>query len=104
MYLKKDKGKSKPIAINKETQRSITSFKNRLKEMLDNREVSEQHQKLILYLLNDLEDYDLNILIAFYDQANCSPSKLSKLLGLDPSNITSKINKIISQCKRSISY
>lgn len=103
MYLKKAKGKSKPITINKETQRSIASFKFRLKEMLDNQEVSEQHQKLIHYLLNDLEDYDLNILIAYFDQANCSASKLSKLLGLDPSNITSKINKIIKECRSSTS-
>lgn len=96
---KKNKGKSLPIAITPDIQRSIKSFKLRLQEMCDNQEVNNSYQRIIQYLLNELDEYDLNILIAFYDQADCSPSKLSKLLGVDPSNVTKRIRNIITKCK-----
>lgn len=99
---RKAKGKSAPISIDKNTQRSIKSFKMRLLEMCDNQEVNQTTQTLIHYILNELEEYDLNLLIAYYDQAECSSSKLSKLVGGDPSNITTKINKIIKKCRSSI--
>lgn len=98
----KDKGKFIPYTITPDIQKRISSFKKRLKEMDKNDEVSTQHSKIIKYLFNRLDEYDLNLLIAYYEIANQSPSALAKILNISPSVINSRIKKIISQCKQSL--
>lgn len=100
--LKKEKGKSFPLRIDTNLQLRIKSFKDRLKEMCDYDEVSPTHQHIIKYILNDLDEYDRNLLIAFYDYAECSPTKLAKLFAVDASNINSRIKKIQTKCKQSL--
>lgn len=94
--IKKPHGKSNAIIINDEVRRLVKSFKHRLREMADSpdNEVREIDKLSIDVILNDLDEFDQNILIAFYAVANCSPSALGKLLGVKPTVITSRIKKI----------
>ena len=100
--LKKAKGKSFPIPITFETQKRIYSFKNRLNEMAMNKDVDDKYINMIHYILNELDDYDLNLLIAYYELADGKPSRLSKIFDVDPNNIKSRINKIIKTCQQSL--
>ena len=100
--LKKSKGKSFPIPITSETQRSVSSFKKRLAQMALNKDVDEKYITIIHYILNELDDYDLNLLIAYYDLADGKPTRLSKIFDVDPNNIQSRIKKIIKSCQQSL--
>lgn len=99
-YLKKDKGKSVPIKITSDLQRSIISFKKRLIEMSENGEVRDIDHKVIRRIINELDDYDANILIAYFDIAECSCSKLAKILGVTPSIVHTRIKNILNRLKQ----
>lgn len=101
MQLKKSKGKNATLTIDKETQTKIKRFKDRLKEMSDNDEVSDIHKHIIDLIFNKLDTYDLNILIAYYDHDG-KASDVARLLGVNPSVIYSRIKQIIKKCKYSI--
>ena len=101
MQLKKDKGKFLPITIDKELQRKVKCFKDRLSQMVENDEISDREKNGIYYVLNELDTYDLNILITYYEY-DCSPTVVAKLLGVQPSVVSSRIKKILSKCKSSI--
>lgn len=94
--LKKPHGKSNAIIINSEVRHHVKAFKHRLKEMAESpdNEVRDIDKESISVILNDLDEFDQNILIAFYAVANCSPSALAKLFGVKPTVITSRIKKI----------
>lgn len=95
--IRKNRGKSKPIRIDSSVQNKVRKFKIRLQEMSDNNEVRLIDNKVISYILNNLDDYDANILIAYYDIAECSPTALGKMMGVSASVITSRIKKIIKK-------
>lgn len=101
MQLKKSKGKNVPLTINKETQLKINRFKERLKQMYDNDDVGEEYKKVIHYIFNELDTYDLNLLIAYYENDG-KASYVARLLGVNPSVIYSRIKQIIKKCKSSI--
>ena len=101
MQLKKDKGKFVPITIDRNLQRRIKSFKDRLTQMVENDEISNSEKEGIYYILNELDTYDLNLLIAYFEY-NCSPSPVAKVLGVQPSVVSSRIKKILNKCKSSI--
>lgn len=94
--LKKPSGKSKAIIIDYRTQSIIRSFKERYRELLNtDDEVRDIDKISIQVILNELDEFDQNILIAYFAIADSSPTKLAKVFGVAPSVITSRINKII---------
>ena len=95
------KGKGVPITITRSAQESIQSFKKRLEEMKINDEVNDKQKRIIEYILTELDPYESNFLIAYYDLAQCSPTRLGKLLGIDSSLVSSKLKTITKKCKLS---
>lgn len=101
-YIKKARGKSIPIRITEDTRKRVRSFRNRLQEMSDNDEVRDIDKKTISYILSELDDYELNILFAYYDISNCSPTILGKILGVSSSVITNKLKKIHEKIRKAV--
>ena len=99
IILKKEKGKSFPIKITPTIRKRIYNFKLRLKEMAVYDNIGKKYEDLVYYILNDLDEYDLNLLIAYYELADCSASRLGKILNVEPSNINSRINNIQKKCR-----
>lgn len=95
--LKKPSGKSSAIIIDHRTQMAIKSFKLRYRQILESDyddEVRPIDKITITVILNELDEFDQNILIAYYAIADSSSTKLAKVFGVAPSVITSRINKI----------
>lgn len=91
----KRRNKSIPITITPEVRTAIESFKNRLLEMAAQPdETSEYDAKSVYLIMNYLDDYERNLLLAYYSIAECSPTKLSKYIGVPMSCICHRINKI----------
>lgn len=101
MQLKKSKGKFAPLTITKDTQLKIKSFKDRLKQMIENEEINEIYKNKVCQVLNGLDTYDLNLLIAYYEY-DCKASEVARLLGVNTSVIYSRIKDILKKCKSSI--
>lgn len=94
MQIGKKKGKCVPITIDRETRRRVKSFKDRLREYVLYDEVSDLHKLVIKVILEELDSYDQNILIAYYDLAGESAYRLAGMLGVGSYVITSRIKKI----------
>lgn len=62
-------------------------------------ETSDFDRTTVDIITNQLDDYDRNILLAYYAVADCSPTKLAKLLGINNSSISHKIKRIIKIIK-----
>lgn len=89
------KNKSIPITITPEVRAAIESFKNRLIQMAEQPdETSEYDVKTIYLIMNSLDDYERNLLFAFYSIAECSPTKLSRLIGVPASCICHRIERM----------
>jgi DNA-directed RNA polymerase specialized sigma subunit len=76
---------------------AIKSFKLRYRQILESDyddEVRPIDKITITVILNELDEFDQNILIAYYAIADSSSTKLAKVFGVAPSVITSRINKI----------
>lgn len=98
MTICRKNGKCIPIVINDDVRKAIKSFAKRLEEMAAQPdETSEFDVETIRIILNDLCDYDRNILLAYYGVANCSPTALGKLLGTSCAVINSKVKKILKK-------
>ena len=93
--LKARTNKSVPIHIDNETQQKIKAFKDRLIEMVENGDVREIDKASIYVIMNELDPYNENILIAYYGIVDCSASALAKLFGVSCTVISQRINKII---------
>lgn len=93
--IKKSKRKCVPIVITPEIREQIKFFKERLIEIGDNpTESSEFDARTIDIILNELDDYDRNILIAYYAIADGSSTKLSTVFNISPPIIIRKIKLI----------
>lgn len=92
--LKKSRGKSVAIKIDDDIRAQIKAFKDRLIEMSEYDELRDIDIKTIQFIINELDEYDRNILIAFYAVADQSPSKLGRMLGVSPNNIIYQLKKI----------
>lgn len=93
--------KRKPITINQEVRNSVESFKKRLIEMAEQPdETSEFDARTVDIILNELDDYDRNIILAYYAIANTSPTILSNYLGISRQLIQRNIIRIIKQIKK----
>lgn len=85
-----------PITITPEVRKEIEKFKQRLIEMAAQPdETSEFDAYTVHLIMNELDDYNRNILLAYYSVAGGSPSVLARLVGATPVAITSRINRII---------
>jgi len=91
---KKPKGKSAPITINADVRRQIKSFTEGLSMWLDDPTVDEQSKEAIDYILNKLDTYDKNILLAYYAFESEGPCHLARLLGISPSIAVTRVKKI----------
>lgn len=89
----KSKGKFVPIVIDDEIRRRVKSFKDRLKQMYEYDDLPTPTRTSIKVILEDLDSYDQNILILYFD-FDCNKSKLSKTLCVSPHVINSRIKKI----------
>lgn len=99
--LTKDKGKHLPIVITPEVRNEVSSFKKRLEQMAEYEdETSYFDVKTIEIILNELDDYDRNILLAFYSCANCSSTILGKLLGISSSVAGTRVKSIQKKIKK----
>lgn len=94
--IRKDKGKCSAIIINEAVQREVHNFKIRLKEMAESPddECRPIDKFSIQVILNELDEFDQNIIIAFYSVADCNCTILSKTLGVYSWIIRTRINKI----------
>ena len=90
----RDKGKGKPLIINRDVQSKIQSFQNHLSEMLKD-DIHPQHKRIIRFILNNLEPYERNILLAYYEWDN----NAAKMLGITTSVLGSWIKKINKKIK-----
>ena len=101
--LKKPNGKSKAITIDYQTQSTIKSFKERYRELLQSEDEIRDIDKLsIQVILNDLDEFDQNILIAYYAIAGGSAATLARVFGVNSSVITNRINKIIKYVRNRV--
>jgi hypothetical protein len=95
------KARSKDITITPEVRKAINSFKKRLKEMAKyGDETSAFDVRTIDIILNELDDYDRNILCAYYSIAECRPFKLASYLGINSSIVCHRIKRIHTQIKK----
>lgn len=90
----KSKGKFIPIVIDDEVRRRVKSFKDRLKEMSEYDEISTLDKLSVRIILEELDPYDQNILIAYYDYGG-SATELGRMLQVSPQVIYSRIKKIL---------
>ena len=98
---KKDKGKSIPYSIDDNVRGRIQSCAGVLKDMQDELPPTSPQHKAIDIILNQLDAYDRNIIIAFYEYDE-SPTTLGKLLGVSPSVIVARIKRINQTIKKSL--
>lgn len=84
-----------PLKITPEVRKGIDLFKKRLIEMAEQPDETSAFDKHTIHLImNELDDYNRNILLAYYSVANCSATTLGRMLNVNPSTITSRINRI----------
>lgn len=97
----KGRGRSRIITITPEVRQAVALFEKRLIEMAAQPdETSEFDAKSIYLILNELDEYEKNILLAYYSIAQCSPTALGRLLGVNNSVICHRINKILNNLKK----
>lgn len=98
--IRKSTGKSVTIKIDSDLQRQIKSEKDHLRDLYDNEEeLSPLHRASIKVILNDLDDYDLNILLAHFIISGGKDCYTAKLFGVSPSTIKKRIEKIIDDIR-----
>lgn len=101
--IRKSNGKSSTIIIDDQVRKEIKSVKKRYEELLNTDDEIRDIDKIsISIILNELDEFDQNILIAFFTIADSSPSLLAKMFGVSPSVITSRVNKIIKNVKNRV--
>lgn len=97
----KKKGKCTPITIDSKVRQKIESFRHRLIQMSQQPdESSEFDVTTIDIIVNRLDDYDRNLLLAYYAVADCSPTKLGNLIGVDKTIVSHRIASLIKKIKK----
>lgn len=98
--LVKPRQKCVPIVITPEIKEQIKIFKDNLIEIRDTPCLSSTFDaRTVDIILNELDDYDRNVLIAYYSIADCSYVKLSSLFGISPPVLHRKIKLILNKIK-----
>lgn len=94
--LKKSKGKSKPIRIDGTVRNKVASFKLHLRRLLDDPATTPQEHKAISYILNNLEPYEQNILIAYFEFGNDA----AEMMGINTSVLHCNVRRILNKIPR----
>lgn len=98
--LKKPVGKSVPLTITNEIKEHIKIFKDNLQIMYNDRtQTSNFDMNTIHIILNVLDDYDRNLLIAYYSIAECNISKLEEVLGVSKQALSRRLKLIEEKIK-----
>lgn len=98
--LKKERGKCVPIVITPEIREQIKFFKERLLLIYDDPTMSSEFDvRTIDIIFNELDDYDRNLLFAYYAIADCKYSNLAKLFNVSQPVILRKITTILNKIK-----
>lgn len=89
------------INLHPDAKTSVKAFKERIKQMSEQPdETSAFDAETIRIILEELDDTDRNLLIAYYSFANCSATKLGRYLNIGPTTITNRIKSIQNRIKR----
>lgn len=99
--IRKDKGKYIPYTIDDSVRSRIKSFSEMLLNLKEDYGPDSKQSRAIDVILNELDNYDRNIIIAFFEY-NQSPTILGKLLGVSPAVILSRITKIKKTIKEKL--
>ena len=89
--LKKSKGKSKPITINQEIRDKIASFKSYLIDYMLDPSTPKKEKDTLYYLLYEMEPYEQNLLLAYYEWGN----EAAKMLNVSTSVLQSNVKRIL---------
>ena len=98
--IKKKGVRASAITITPEIKEEIRYFKERLIDM-GNRpdETSAFDARTIDIIINELDDYDRNMVIAYYSVADGSPMLLARLLKVSPPVVIRRIRAITNKIK-----
>lgn len=89
-----------PLIITPEVKEQIKNFKSRLMDMRDHpEETSDFDVRTIDIILNELSDYDRNFIIAYYELAESSATKLGRLFNISQPLVVYKIKAILKKIK-----
>ena len=94
--LKKSKGKSKPITINQEIRDKIASFKSYLIDYMLNPSTPKKEKDTLYYLLYEMEPYEQNLLLAYYEWGN----EAAKMLNVSTSVLQSNVKRILFEINK----
>lgn len=89
------------LSITPELKSQIMHFRARLEEMTSYPdETSEFDVETVRIILNELDDADRNIILAYYGVVNSSPTTLARLLGTTSQTIISRVRRITTKIKK----
>lgn len=95
------KGNSKPLVITPEVRREIREFRDRLIDIRERPdETSHFDVRTIDIIINELDDYDRNMLLAYYSIGEGRPSVLAKYLNITTQAVVLRMNKIHNKIKK----
>lgn len=95
------KGNSKALVITPEVRREIREFRDRLIDIRERPdETSHFDVRTIDIIINELDDYDRNMLLAYYSIGEGRPSVLAKYLNITPQAVILRIDKILNKIKK----
>lgn len=98
--LKKPTGKSATIKIDESIRNQIVNFKNHLNEMMEDQDLSQAETRAIEVIINELDDYDRNFIIAYFHIADQSPAALAHLFCCEPYVVKKRIDRIIKLIRK----
>lgn len=90
---RKERGKFIPYTIDDTVRSRIKSFSEMLVNMKEDYGPDSKQTRAIDVILNELDSYDRNIILAYYEYGE-SPSVLGRLLGVSPVVVLSRVKTI----------
>lgn len=97
---KKTGKKSVPLVITPEMKAEIKDFKDRLVDAASRPdETSEFDRHSVDIIMNELDDYDRNLLIAYYALTDCNAKRLASILNVTDKTVAFHIKKIMNKIK-----
>lgn len=95
------KGNSKTLVITPEVRREIREFRDRLIDIRERPdETSHFDVRTIDIIINELDDYDRNMLLAYYSIGEGRPSVLAKYLNITPQAVDQRMKKIHTKIRK----
>lgn len=88
------------LVITPDMKRQINDFKESLIEIRNYPNVSKCDAKTIDIVLNELDDYDRNFIIAYYTIGNCKVSTTAKIFNTTMPNISRRRDSILNKIRK----